>query len=66
MDSDEEDSPDVNALYCIACERAFKKAGQLANHEKSKKHKEKLAELRQLMHDEDVEMFGDEVRYTNS
>lgn len=39
--------------YCLACEKGFKSASQLANHERSKKHQEALRRLRALLREED-------------
>lgn len=36
-----------NELYCVACGKKFKSEKQWRNHEQSKKHKEKVAELRE-------------------
>ncbi|GAB4845401.1 hypothetical protein Ancab_038808 [Ancistrocladus abbreviatus] len=42
--------------YCVACGKKFKSEKQWKNHEQSKKHKEKVAELRDSFADEeDVE-----------
>lgn len=35
------------------CEKRFRSAGQLSNHERSKKHLEAVAELRQLLEEEE-------------
>ncbi|KAJ9568197.1 hypothetical protein OSB04_004163 [Centaurea solstitialis] len=52
-DYDEEDDDNEiekkkkkNELYCVACGKKFKSDKQWKNHEQSKKHKEKVAELR--------------------
>lgn len=56
---DDEEAEDVderkNELYCVACGKKFKTDKQWKNHEQSKKHKEKLAELREAFSDEDRE-----------
>lgn len=44
-----------NELYCIACGKKFKSDKQWKNHEQSKKHKEKVAALREAFSDEDKE-----------
>ncbi|KAL1810743.1 hypothetical protein ACET3Z_020808 [Daucus carota] len=36
-----------NEFYCVACGKKFKSEKQWRNHEQSKKHKEKVAELRE-------------------
>ncbi|CAN6998783.1 unnamed protein product [Brassica oleracea var. botrytis] len=38
-------------LYCIVCSKKFKSEKQWKNHEQSKKHKEKVAELRESFSD---------------
>lgn len=40
-------------LYCIVCSKKFKSDKQWKNHEQSKKHKEKVAELRGSFSEED-------------
>ncbi|KAG8388758.1 hypothetical protein BUALT_Bualt02G0158600 [Buddleja alternifolia] len=40
-------------LYCVACSEKFKSDKQWKNHEQSKKHKEKVAELREAFNEED-------------
>ncbi|XP_075505062.1 DNAJ protein JJJ1 homolog [Primulina tabacum] len=56
---DDEEADDVdeksNELYCVACGKKFKTDKQWKNHEQSKKHKEKLAELREAFSAEDRE-----------
>ncbi|KVI06460.1 DnaJ domain-containing protein, partial [Cynara cardunculus var. scolymus] len=42
-----------NELYCVACGKKFKSDKQWKNHEQSKKHKEKVAELREAFGEED-------------
>jgi hypothetical protein len=37
----------------VVCEKRFRSAGQLSNHERSKKHLEAVAELRQLLEEEE-------------
>ncbi len=44
-DSEEE----TQKYYCIACDKSFKSEKALANHEKSKKHKENVELIRQEM-----------------
>ncbi|GJN34935.1 hypothetical protein PR202_gb23647 [Eleusine coracana subsp. coracana] len=56
-------------FYCVACNKKFKSDKQWKNHEQSKKHREKIAELRMafkeeeaaLKEAEEVEGDGDEV-----
>ncbi|KAF8097596.1 hypothetical protein N665_0285s0027 [Sinapis alba] len=42
-------------LYCIVCSKKFKSEKQWKNHEQSKKHKEKVAELRESFSDVEEE-----------
>lgn len=44
-----------NELFCVACGKKFKSEKQWKNHEQSKKHKEKIAELRDTFDSEDRE-----------
>lgn len=48
-------------LYCVACGKKFKSEKQWKNHEQSKKHKEKVAELRESFIDEEEEVEDLEV-----
>lgn len=50
-----------NEFYCVVCGKKFKSEKQWKNHEQSKKHKEKVAELRESFADED-EMMEEEFR----
>eukprot|EP00055_Hartaetosiga_balthica_P008226 m.29874 g.29874 ORF g.29874 m.29874 type:complete len:569 (+) comp6187_c0_seq3:39-1745(+) len=56
-DEDDEENDD-DQLYCIACKKGFKSQKQLNNHEKSKKHKNRLDALRREMMDEDATFFS--------
>ena len=52
--NDEDEVEEEQDLYidmyeCIACVKQFKSKGQLISHEKSKKHKEAIARLREAM-----------------
>jgi DnaJ family protein A protein 5 len=49
----QESEEEVEEHYCVVCEKRFRSAGQLANHERSKKHLEAVAELRQLLQEEE-------------
>ncbi|KAA0057990.1 DNAJ protein JJJ1-like protein [Cucumis melo var. makuwa] len=57
----EEDEEDVfeeenrrgKELYCVLCGKKFKSEKQWKNHEQSKKHKEKVAEFKESLDDED-------------
>lgn len=51
---------DGKEFYCVACGKKFKSDKQWKNHEKSRKHKEKVAELREAFEDEDEE-YEDEL-----
>ncbi|GAA0149501.1 chaperone [Lithospermum erythrorhizon] len=55
LDFDEslEEEHKEEELYCVACGKKFKSEKQWKNHEQSKKHKEKVAELRKAFSDED-------------
>ncbi|KAH7550761.1 hypothetical protein JRO89_XS13G0264200 [Xanthoceras sorbifolium] len=44
-----------NEFYCVACGKKFKSEKQWKNHEQSKKHKEKVAELRETFANEEEE-----------
>ncbi|KAL1553422.1 hypothetical protein AAHA92_14104 [Salvia divinorum] len=44
-----------NEFYCVACSKKFRSDKQWKNHEQSKKHKEKAAELREAFREEDIE-----------
>ncbi|KAI7737538.1 hypothetical protein M8C21_008841 [Ambrosia artemisiifolia] len=50
---EEEESVRKNELYCVACGKKFKSDKQWKNHEQSKKHKDKVAELREAFGEED-------------
>ena len=43
------DIDDIQRFYCIACEKSFKSEKALANHEKSKKHRENVELIKQEM-----------------
>ena len=47
--SDDEDWED---FYCIACEKLFKSDKALKNHEKSKKHRDRVELIKQVMEEE--------------
>lgn len=44
---------DDDALYCIACNKIFKTHKAFANHEKSRKHKEKVSILKATMKEDE-------------
>jgi DnaJ homolog subfamily A member 5 len=69
---DEEEEEEIRAkrkeeLYCVACNKKFKSDKQWKNHEQSKKHRDKIAELRMVFKEEEetlkeeAEGDGDEV-----
>ncbi|KAH9315217.1 hypothetical protein KI387_023844, partial [Taxus chinensis] len=45
---------DNQEFYCIVCSKKFKSEKQWKNHEQSKKHKDRLVELRDSFSEEDV------------
>lgn len=45
------DEEEVEHFYCVACDKAFKTEKALVNHEKSRKHKEKVAAFKREMAD---------------
>ncbi|XP_058080564.1 DNAJ protein JJJ1 homolog [Magnolia sinica] len=47
-------------LYCVVCSKKFKSEKQWKNHEQSKKHREKVAELRDSYKAEEVDEDGEE------
>ncbi|XP_051116902.1 DNAJ protein JJJ1 homolog [Andrographis paniculata] len=59
LNEDENEDDDIeerkNELYCVVCRKKFKSDKQWKNHEQSKKHKEKVAELREAFSEEDKE-----------
>lgn len=56
QDDDSEESDLENYLYCIACDKNFKSDKALANHEKSKKHKENVELIKKEL---DGDLFED-------
>jgi DnaJ homolog subfamily A member 5 len=68
---DEEEEEEMRAkrkeeLYCVACNKKFKSDKQWKNHEQSKKHRDKIAELRIVFKEEEEALKeadgdGDEV-----
>ncbi|XP_043707133.1 DNAJ protein JJJ1 homolog [Telopea speciosissima] len=48
-----------NELYCVVCNKKFKSEKQWKNHEQSKKHRDKVAELRESLDAED-ELYIDD------
>ncbi|XP_069026747.1 dnaJ homolog subfamily C member 21 isoform X2 [Embiotoca jacksoni] len=52
-DGDDLTIDDFDDLYCPACDKSFKSDKALKNHEKSKKHREMVALLRQQLQEEE-------------
>nr|XP_060617363.1 dnaJ homolog subfamily C member 21 [Anolis sagrei ordinatus] len=50
-----DDASFYDDLYCPACDKSFKTDKAMKNHEKSKKHREMVALLRQQLEEEDEE-----------
>lgn len=46
------DDEDLDDFYCIACEKLFKSDKALKNHEKSKKHRERVELIKRVMEEE--------------
>ncbi|KAM5264710.1 dnaJ homolog subfamily C member 21 isoform 2-T2 [Ctenodactylus gundi] len=58
-DSDEaEDAEFYDDLYCPACDKSFKTEKAMKNHEKSKKHREMVALLKQQLEEEEENFSG--------
>ncbi|KAM6224826.1 dnaJ homolog subfamily C member 21 [Rhynchocyon petersi] len=58
-DSDEaEDAELYDDLYCPACDKSFKTEKAMRNHEKSKKHREMVALLKQQLEEEEEKFSG--------
>uniref|UniRef100_F1KYC5 DnaJ homolog subfamily C member 21 n=2 Tax=Ascaris suum TaxID=6253 RepID=F1KYC5_ASCSU len=53
-ESAEENIDGSRPLYCIVCEKAFKTEKSMFNHEKSKKHRDAVIELKKHMQEEDL------------
>ena len=50
------DEEEVQQYYCVACDKAFKTEKALVNHEKSRKHKDKVAAIkREMVDSEDID-----------
>ncbi|KAI3777515.1 hypothetical protein L1987_47315 [Smallanthus sonchifolius] len=60
MTEEEEEDVRKNELYCVACGKKFKNDNQWKNHEQSKKHKDKVAELREAFGEEDQDDDNDD------
>ncbi|VEN39690.1 unnamed protein product [Callosobruchus maculatus] len=55
-DGDEEEEEEDNNLFCVACNKLFKTPKAFENHESSKRHKENVEVLKQIMAEEDEEI----------
>ena len=56
INESQSDEEDVQQYYCVACDKAFKTEKALVNHEKSRKHKDKVAAIKREMADsEDID-----------
>ncbi|XP_030322726.1 dnaJ homolog subfamily C member 21 [Calypte anna] len=53
LDDETEEAEFVDGLYCPACDKLLKTEKAMKNHEKSKKHREMVALLRQQMEEEE-------------
>ncbi|XP_004508679.1 DNAJ protein JJJ1 homolog [Cicer arietinum] len=51
-----EGKKDEKEFYCVLCGKKFKSEKQWKNHEQSKKHKEKVAQFRDSLEDEEEEL----------
>lgn len=56
--SSEEVDLTPSSLFCAACNKLFKSDKAFANHERSKKHKEKVALLKQVLRAEEEELHN--------
>lgn len=54
--SEDEESEDEEILQCVACRKTFKTQAAYASHERSKKHLQKVAELKRQMEEEAGEL----------
>jgi DnaJ family protein A protein 5 len=62
LEEEDDDAKRKNEqLYCIVCSKKFKSEKQWKNHEQSKKHKEKVAELRESFTDYEEENEEEEI-----
>lgn len=58
----EEEEEDEDNLYCVACNKVFKTPKTFKNHERSKKHKENVAGLKEtLLDEEESEICNEEM-----
>lgn len=61
VNDSQSDDEEEEQYYCVACDKAFKTEKALGNHEKSRKHKDKVAAIKREMADEQVEDLGFEL-----
>jgi DnaJ family protein A protein 5 len=54
QESDGAEEEQQQQHYCIVCEKRFRSAGQLANHERSRAHREALAALMEVLQEEEA------------
>jgi DnaJ family protein A protein 5 len=54
--SDEDEDQEDEGFECVACDKKFKSEKQYEAHERSKKHKKAIWELRKFMEKEDAEL----------
>lgn len=59
-ESGEEDEEFYDDLFCVACNKSFKSEKAFVNHERSKKHKENVAFLREEMAEDNEGINGQE------
>ncbi|CAG0883256.1 unnamed protein product [Cyprideis torosa] len=52
---------EISAFFCVACDKEFKNEKAFANHEKSRRHKENVALIRELLEEEEREDLGEEL-----
>ncbi|XP_055968058.1 dnaJ homolog subfamily C member 21 [Sorex fumeus] len=55
---DAEDAEIYDDLYCPACDKSFRTEKAMKNHEKSKKHREMVALLKQQLEEEEEQFSG--------
>ena len=61
LEEDEEEERRRKELYCVVCGKKFKSEKQWKNHEQSKKHRDKIAEFRESVGDEELEVDDEDV-----
>ncbi|GMH38384.1 hypothetical protein BSKO_06268 [Bryopsis sp. KO-2023] len=48
----ESEEEEIEEFWCVVCDKKFRSSKALVNHERSKKHRERLTELRQILEEE--------------